>query len=321
MGGNLPTVDVHEFAQHPTNGEIVAATHGRSLWVMDVSPLRQIRTTDLAENPQLYQPPAFVRWHSEPSHAGTNRRFLGTNPAFGAQIYYSLPKNAENVTLKIMDISGATLREFPAKKEAGLYHVTWNLQPQAPGQGGGRGGFGGPATSPTTRPTTIASTQATTEPTTQPAGRGRGGGRFGGRGGVAGAGGRAGRGGGRGAAGVAAGGGAPADATAAAAAGGGGRGGFGRIATAGPGSYRIVLTVDGKDYSRTLRIEPDPVVSDSVVMASNTPDLGQAEEEREKREAMGLADPDEDEEHEAEEQRDREREQERELQRGGREIR
>jgi photosystem II stability/assembly factor-like uncharacterized protein len=42
INNNLPTVAIHEFAQHPTTGEMVAATHGRSLWVVDVTPLRQL---------------------------------------------------------------------------------------------------------------------------------------------------------------------------------------------------------------------------------------------------------------------------------------
>src|SRR5207249_11400622 len=37
MNNNLPTVAVHEFAQHPTTGEVVAATHGRSLGLLDVT--------------------------------------------------------------------------------------------------------------------------------------------------------------------------------------------------------------------------------------------------------------------------------------------
>ncbi len=149
LGTNLPTVAVHEFAFHPTNGEVVAATHGRSLWVLDVSALRQIKPENVADKPALYQPAAVVRWRSEPSRGRTNRRFVGQNPAPGAQIYYSLPKKAENVAVKIVDIAGATLRELPAKKEPGLYRVTWDLRSTARqtnsaarGTGGAGGGAG-----------------------------------------------------------------------------------------------------------------------------------------------------------------------------------
>ena len=41
LNGSLPTVAVHDFA-FPAGGEVVVATHGRSLWVLDATPLRQI---------------------------------------------------------------------------------------------------------------------------------------------------------------------------------------------------------------------------------------------------------------------------------------
>ena len=65
MKGNLPTVAVHEFAQHPTTGEIVAATHGRSLWILDVSPLRQM-TPEVAKAPAtLFKPTPALRWRMD----------------------------------------------------------------------------------------------------------------------------------------------------------------------------------------------------------------------------------------------------------------
>ena len=42
INGNLPTVAVHEVAQPTTASEIVVATHGRSVWVVDVNSLRQM---------------------------------------------------------------------------------------------------------------------------------------------------------------------------------------------------------------------------------------------------------------------------------------
>src|SRR5438105_5133410 len=86
LGGNLPTVAVHEIAVHPTAGEIVAATHGRSLWILDVSALRQINKDSLKERAHVYKPQTTVRWQQEPAHGKTNRRFVGKNPDPGAHI-------------------------------------------------------------------------------------------------------------------------------------------------------------------------------------------------------------------------------------------
>ncbi len=87
INNNLPTVAVLEFAQHPTSGELVAATHGRSLWVLDVSPLRQMTSEAVKAKAFLYKPNDVIRWRSEARH-GTmygagSRRYVGENPSFG----------------------------------------------------------------------------------------------------------------------------------------------------------------------------------------------------------------------------------------------
>jgi len=127
MNTNLPTVAIHEFAQHPESGELVVATHGRSLWICDVSVLRQIRPDHFTDRAVLYAPEPVVRWHREPSRGRTNRRFVGQNPPAGAQIYYALPKKADKVTLQIMDIKGDVVRELNVSGDPGLHRVTWDL--------------------------------------------------------------------------------------------------------------------------------------------------------------------------------------------------
>jgi len=136
LNSNLPTVAVHEFAQHPTAGEIVAATHGRSLWVLDVAALRQMTAENLKANAHLYEPNRVIRWHSEPGRedwfSASVRRFVGQNPPSGAQIFYSLGKKAASISLKVLDYKGETVSELQAKPEAGFHEVTWNLMKQPP---------------------------------------------------------------------------------------------------------------------------------------------------------------------------------------------
>jgi hypothetical protein len=189
LNNNLPTVAVHEIAIHPTAGEIVAATHGRSLWVLDVTALRQMTAETVKADAQLYKPNTAILWRSRPGGgAGTARRFTGQNPPSGAQLFYSVNGRARDVSLKITDSAGKTIRELEASGDAGLHRVGWDLRRPAPrrqagGQRGrGRGGFGG------------------------------GGRRFGGRRGPA----------------------------------------------VAPGTYRVVLTVDDKEFVQELVVAPDP---------------------------------------------------------------
>ncbi|MEE9131493.1 MAG: PDZ domain-containing protein [Phycisphaerales bacterium] len=163
LNNNLPTVAVHEIAIHTTAGEIVAATHGRSLWVLDVTALRQMSAETVKADAQLYKPNTAIQWRSRPGGgAGTARRFIGQNPPSGAQLFYSLNDRARDVSLKITDPAGKTIRELEASGDAGLHHVGWDLRRPAPqrradaqrgrGFGGGRrfGGRRGPAVAPGT---------------------------------------------------------------------------------------------------------------------------------------------------------------------------
>ena len=139
LNSNLPTVAVHEVAIHATAGEIVAATHGRSLWVLDVSALRQITPETIAAEATLYKPLSAIKWRSHPSRgqSGT-RRFVGEVPSSAAQIYYSLGKDAQSVKISISDIQGNVLRELEGDAKAGLHRVAWDLR--ATPRGGSTGG-------------------------------------------------------------------------------------------------------------------------------------------------------------------------------------
>jgi photosystem II stability/assembly factor-like uncharacterized protein len=150
LNNNLPTVAVHEIAVHPTQGDIVAATHGRSLWALDVTPLRQMAADALKAKAKLYRPNVVVHWKGEPERGSVygvgSRKYAGQNPPNGAQIYYSLTKKADKLGLKVLDYAGNTVQTMQnLKTEPGLHLVNWNAIQQTGGPGGGRGGrgFGG----------------------------------------------------------------------------------------------------------------------------------------------------------------------------------
>ncbi|MGL4551993.1 MAG: PDZ domain-containing protein, partial [Gemmataceae bacterium] len=132
INSNLPTVAVHELAQHPTAGEMVAATHGRSLWILDVSALRQLTPALTKDGAKLLTPAAATRWRTEPQR-GTfsgpgSRDFFGENPAAGAHVYYTLAKPASKVSLEVQDVTGKAIASLPASVTAGLHRASWNLR-------------------------------------------------------------------------------------------------------------------------------------------------------------------------------------------------
>jgi hypothetical protein len=132
LGGNLPTVACHEFAQPTTAEELVVGTHGRSVWVLDVNAIRQMKPEAMAAEAVLFQPAPAVRWRvgagGESPYSVTDRKFVGTNPYRGATIEYHLAKPAKAVTVRVIDVAGKTVRELPKPgAAAGLNRVQWDL--------------------------------------------------------------------------------------------------------------------------------------------------------------------------------------------------
>ncbi len=143
-GDKLPTVAIHEFAQATTAPEIVAATHGRSLWVLDVTTLRQVKTDAAKDKTLLFTPATVTRWQLDTTHEGMfrtgTRVFLGENPPRGAVFDFVLGKKAEKLEMKIVDIQGKTVRTLDVTKETepGIHRVTWDLSSEPQG-GKGKG--------------------------------------------------------------------------------------------------------------------------------------------------------------------------------------
>ena len=133
MNNNLPTVAVHEFAIHPTSGEMAAATHGRSLWMVDIKPLRQMTPDAIKSKVHLYEPNRVVLWRREPErgslYGSGHRRFVGQNAPRAAPLYYSLTVKPANLSLKIVDAEHPErpIRGLAVDSRVGLHASTWDL--------------------------------------------------------------------------------------------------------------------------------------------------------------------------------------------------
>ena len=115
---NLPTTPIHDLAVK--NADLVAATHGRSFWILDdISPLREASARVTEEDFHLYKPATATRLHF-PDQVD-RRRPVGDNPPKGAVLYYYLkekPAEKEEITLDIFDPQGKLVRHLSNLKES-----------------------------------------------------------------------------------------------------------------------------------------------------------------------------------------------------------
>jgi photosystem II stability/assembly factor-like uncharacterized protein len=111
---NLPVVSVRDLAVH--GRDLIAATHGRSFWVLDdLAPLRQMEDSALRAPVYLFAPAAAVRLRRSVSNDSPlpPEEPHGTNPPAGAVIDYLLRAVPDGpVTLEIRDSRGGLVRRF-----------------------------------------------------------------------------------------------------------------------------------------------------------------------------------------------------------------
>src|SRR5947207_3378117 len=111
---NLPVTPIHDLVVK--DDDLVAATHGRSFWVLDnLTPLRQVNTQP-ASDVILYQPQTALRLHYPEEF--DKRQPVGDNPPPGAMVdYYFKMAPKEEVTLDILDSSGKVVRHLSSKEK------------------------------------------------------------------------------------------------------------------------------------------------------------------------------------------------------------
>lgn len=131
----FPTVPVDDLVIHPRDNDLVVATHGRALWVLDdITPLSELTAARANATSFVFTPrPAILaqRWKHESYSA--QRVFIGPNPPFGAMVSYFLRSAAkEPVTITIRDKGGAVLRTLTGSADAGLNRVVWDLRSAPP---------------------------------------------------------------------------------------------------------------------------------------------------------------------------------------------
>jgi photosystem II stability/assembly factor-like uncharacterized protein len=117
---NLPVAQVRDIAINTRQGQIVAATHGRSFWALDnltfLEQLTRNPTVD-ANGAFVFAPQAAWLTHAYGVISPERKRPVdaGYNPPFGATVFFHIPQNYDGktpVTLRFTDAQGKQIRSF-----------------------------------------------------------------------------------------------------------------------------------------------------------------------------------------------------------------
>ena len=124
LSGGLPRVPVHDLRIHARDRDLVAATHGRSIWVLDLDPLFEC-TAEIREKALHLFPVAAIQasnmWSrkANPWYDRPDRR-----PKKAIRFWC---REAGEARLALVDGKGRTLRKMPLEAMRGLNVYDWDL--------------------------------------------------------------------------------------------------------------------------------------------------------------------------------------------------
>jgi hypothetical protein len=130
----MPTVAFHDLLIHPRDHDLIAATHGRGMWILDdITALRKATDEVLKQDAAVFDTAKpGTRW-LRIARGGYSRGdlfFKGENPPDGALVNYFIKAKPEApATLEIADPAGPMKTTYILDAvEPGIGRITWDLR-------------------------------------------------------------------------------------------------------------------------------------------------------------------------------------------------
>jgi photosystem II stability/assembly factor-like uncharacterized protein len=136
QGGDFPSVAVREVQVHPRDHDLVIATHGRGIWIVDdLTPLRNL-TSDVLAKDAAFLPgrPVEQRMPAGGGWPEGDAAFSGRSAPGGAVVtYFQRTRHLFGpIELEILDSDGKRVDSLSPTKRRGLNRVNWTMQAPPP---------------------------------------------------------------------------------------------------------------------------------------------------------------------------------------------
>ena len=141
---NLPITSIRDL--HVRDNDLIAATHGRSFWIIDdLTPLHQLSPDMANQEFHLFKPDKAYRMQQSGGWSKPNTKLVGENHPDGAIINYhiKMSKETDTVSLEILETDGTLIQGYsniakenkldpratkPLKIKSGGNRLIWNMR-------------------------------------------------------------------------------------------------------------------------------------------------------------------------------------------------
>lgn len=117
----LPTVPVHDLKIHPRDRELIAGTHGRSVWIADIAALSQVAGRPPGDDVILFDPAPALQFGDPFVGGGSTGQgwFEGGRIRYGAEIAYYMPRSVSTeIQQDVRERREAVADQGPAARAA-----------------------------------------------------------------------------------------------------------------------------------------------------------------------------------------------------------
>jgi len=135
--GNLPKVAVHDMVIHPREHDLILATHGRGVYILDdLTPLRALAGETIAKDVAILpsRPGEQTVMASVGDWFSGDQEYVGRNPPEAAPIVYWLKKRHlfGDLKVEVYGADGKLISTIPGTKRVGLNRVEWPMRMKPP---------------------------------------------------------------------------------------------------------------------------------------------------------------------------------------------
>ena len=126
---NLPNVAIRDIFVQREQNDLLLATHGRGLWILDdATPIQELPAA-ASQAAVLFpiRPP--LRHTVRATRAGGgDSEFTAPNPPYGAILSYYLREAVADLRFEILDATGKVIRVISGPRDPGVHRVAWDLR-------------------------------------------------------------------------------------------------------------------------------------------------------------------------------------------------
>jgi len=136
MSRGFPAVAVRDLQIHPRDHDLIIATHGRGIWILDdLTPLRHLTQAVLDSDVAILptRPSVMVIPQSVQAFPGDDE-FVGQNPDEAASVVYYLKRRPlfGDLRVEIYDAGGTLRTTYPGERARGINRVKWPMRLKPP---------------------------------------------------------------------------------------------------------------------------------------------------------------------------------------------